>query len=62
MKGGSRKRKSASEDKKRKRRTSLTSTALCWKLRNKWAKRRPSRDLKIELAVETPLAQPRMEV
>ena len=58
--GGLRKKKSASESKKKKRRISLTSTALCLKLRNKLAKRRPSKDSKIELAEETILTRPKM--
>ena len=57
---GLRRKKSASESKRKKRRISLTSTALCLKLRNKLAKRRPSKDSKIELAEETILTRPKM--
>ena len=57
---GLRRKKSVSESKRKKRRISLTSTALCLKLRNKLAKRRPSKDSKIELAEETILTRPKM--
>ena len=57
---GLRRKKSASESKRKKRRISLTSTALCLKLRNKLAKRRPSKDSKIELVEETILTRPKM--
>ena len=57
---GLRRKKSASESKRKKRRISLTSTALCLKLRKELAKRRTSKDSKIELAEETILTRPKM--
>ena len=49
LSAGPKKKRSASANKRKKKRISSTLTASCWNLRNQLVKRQRSKDLKIEL-------------